>query len=237
MSLTRASALAALVLAAPLAIADAGSDLHALFDSEWERGLRESPVSASYLGDRRYNDLWPDLSLKAFDASHAADEAALTRLKAIDRAALSPADQLNRDLFERDLQDRLDGYRFRAFLVPLDHSSGIQTTSELADVLRFQTAKDYADWIARMEKFGGYMDQTIALMRLGVKEKRTAPKVILRRAADQIRAQLTDDPTKSPFYAPFLAMPDAIPQPEQAALKARAQKAIKDVVVPQHKRY
>ena len=25
--------------------------LHALFDSEWERGLRESPLSATYLGD------------------------------------------------------------------------------------------------------------------------------------------------------------------------------------------
>ena len=241
MSFVRALALASLsLLIAPLAHADpasAGSELHALFDAEWERGLRESPVGASYMGDRRYNDLWPDLSLKAFDASHAADKAALERLKAIDRAALSPADQLNRDLFERELTERIEGYRFRQFLVPVDHSNGIHTTSELTDVLRFQTAKDYADWIRRMETFGGYMDQTIALMRLGVKEKRTAPRVILRRAPDQIRAQLVDDPAKSPFYAPFLAMPDAIPAAEQKQLKDRALKAIKDVVVPQHRRY
>ena len=229
--------LAALLWGALAAAADAGATLHALFDAEWERGLRENPVGASYMGDRRYNDLWPDMSLKALDASHAADKAALDSLKAIDRAALSPADQLNRDLFERDLMDRIDGYRFRAFLVPLDHSNGIHTTSELADVLRFATAKDYADWIKRMETFGGYMDQTIALMRLGLKEKRTAPRVILRRQPDQIRAQLVDDPTKSPFYAPFLTMPDSIPAAEQSALKARAAKAIASVVVPQHKRY
>lgn len=246
MSLSRALALAALVVlavpaAAPAALAepagDAAARLHALFDAEWERGLRENPVGASYMGDRRYNDLWPDLSLKALEASHAADRSALERLMAIDRAALSPADQLNRDLFERDLAERIEGFRFRQFLVPLDHSNGIHTTSELTDVLRFQTAKDYADWIRRMETFAGYMDQTIALMRLGVKEKRTAPRVILRRQPEQIRAQLVDDPAKSPFFAPFLAMPEAIPAAEQKQLKDRALKAIREVVVPQHRRY
>ena len=81
MSLSRALALAALVVlavpaAAPAALAepagDAAAQLHALFDAEWERGLRENPVGASYMGDRRYNDLWPDLSLKALEASHTA---------------------------------------------------------------------------------------------------------------------------------------------------------------------
>jgi uncharacterized protein (DUF885 family) len=229
--------LLASALSTTAALAGPADDLHQLFDAEWERGLRENPVAASYLGDRRYNDLWPDLSLKAIEASHRADRAALDALRAIDRAALSPADQLNRDLFERELGERIEGFRFRGFLVPLDHSNGIHTTSELADVLRFQTAEDYADWIRRMETFGAYMDQTIALMRLGVKEARTAPRVILRRQPEQIRAQLTDDPTKSPFYAPFLAMPAAIPAVEQAALKARAAKAIATVVVPQHRRY
>ena len=34
--------------------------LYALFDSEWEYSLKESPTFASYLGDKRYNDKWSD---------------------------------------------------------------------------------------------------------------------------------------------------------------------------------
>ncbi|MCB1577136.1 MAG: DUF885 domain-containing protein, partial [Xanthomonadales bacterium] len=78
----------------------ASTALHALFDSEWERGLAESPENASYNGDARFNDRWTDLGMKAIQAREAADRAALARLHAIDRSALSAADQLNYDTFE-----------------------------------------------------------------------------------------------------------------------------------------
>lgn len=73
----------------------AAQALHALFAEEWERGLRESPETASYQGDTRYDDRWSDLSLAAIAAHDASDRAALQKLRAIDRAALSPADQLH----------------------------------------------------------------------------------------------------------------------------------------------
>ena len=57
---------------APLtASADATKDLHALFDREWERDLAENPLGATYIGDPRYNDRWPDIS----PAAQAAREA------------------------------------------------------------------------------------------------------------------------------------------------------------------
>ena len=97
------AALAAMLVAfvAPVQAqsADASRTLHQLFDEEWERGLRENPVGASYQGDPRYNDRWADVSPAAIEASAAADRAALARIRAIDRNALSPADQLNYDTF------------------------------------------------------------------------------------------------------------------------------------------
>jgi uncharacterized protein (DUF885 family) len=68
---------------------DAARTLHQLFDEEWERGLRENPVNASYQGDKRYNDRWSDASLAAIEASQAADRDALQRIRAIDRCALA----------------------------------------------------------------------------------------------------------------------------------------------------
>ena len=65
--MSRTSAILVLVLgalaASPIAAsADPVADLHALFDREWERDLADNPLSATYLGDPRYNDRWPDIS-------------------------------------------------------------------------------------------------------------------------------------------------------------------------------
>ena len=48
--------------------AGAGAALHALFDREWEWELTQDPLWASYLGDRRWNDKWPDISAAALAA-------------------------------------------------------------------------------------------------------------------------------------------------------------------------
>src|ERR1051325_8155055 len=79
---------------------DPAAVLHRFFAEEWEYTLDQSPMTASTLGDRRANDRWDDLSLGAIEKRFAHTEAALRRLRGIDRTRLSPADQLNYDLFE-----------------------------------------------------------------------------------------------------------------------------------------
>jgi len=54
--------------------------LHNLFKSEWERGLKENPVTASFRGDKRYNHLWSDLSVNALANSQRQDEQALKKI-------------------------------------------------------------------------------------------------------------------------------------------------------------
>ena len=104
---------------------DASKALHQLFDEEWERGLRENPVNASYQGDKRYNDRWSDASLAAIEASQAADRKALERIRAIDRNALSPADQLNYDTFLWLQEKAVERQKFRTYLQPISHQGGV----------------------------------------------------------------------------------------------------------------
>src|SRR3990172_5562094 len=73
---------------------DAARRLHALFNEEWEWTLREDPTFASFLGDRRYNDRWPDVSLAALERRQQHSREALWRLAAIDPQALTPAHPL-----------------------------------------------------------------------------------------------------------------------------------------------
>jgi uncharacterized protein (DUF885 family) len=206
--------------------------LHALFDAEWEYAMRESPTFASSLGDRRYNDRWDDVSLAAIERRHAHDIKVLAQLKAIDRAGLSAADQLNYDLFQKEYETSVEGYKYRWHLVPLNQRGGIQTEDDLGDQLRFTTVKDYEDWIARLRNFPTHMDQTIALMREGVRVRMVHPRIISERIPAQIDKQIVASPDDSPFFRPFKHMPDAIPQPERERLLAAGRAAITSSVVP-----
>src|SRR5260370_1194050 len=80
---------------------------------------------------------------------------------------------------------------------------GIQTANILTDTLRFETVQDYEDWLARLEAFPSYMDQTIALLKKGIKDKIVHARVVMERVPAQIAQQIVKDPEKSLFYKPF----------------------------------
>ena len=209
--------------------------LHALFDAEWERGVRESPETASYRGDHRFNDRWSDLSLDALRARQAADRAALEKLRAIDRDVLSEADRLSYDVFAWQLERSVERQKYNEWQRPLSQRGGIQTAEGIAEVLPFRDADDYRDWIKRLEAIPTLVEQTTGLMREGLAAGNTPPRVLMERVPGQIESQLVDDPTESPFYKPFTRMPDSIPAAERQALQASAQKAIRESVIPAYR--
>ncbi len=210
--------------------------LHRLFDREWDRQMRSQPVRASSLGDRRFNDQWPDLSLEAIERGHGADEQALLELAKIDRASLPSSEQVNYDLFKWQYRDKIESYRFHEYLFPLNQLGGIQTAGDFSQSLRFSTMKDYEDWLKRLQAFGTYMDQTIALLQQGVKEGRTLPKVAADRIQQQIVHNIVVDPTESSFYAPFKLPPRNLGSAAFARLQADAKRAVTGVVVPAFER-
>lgn len=211
--------------------------LHALFDAEWDYSMQQSPEGASELGDRRWNDRWSDESLVAYARRYAHNREVLSDLKKISRTNLSTADQLNYDLFQKNYERAVEGYKFRQFLIPLNQRGGIQTQDELADSLRFETKKDYQDWIARMRSFPVLMDQTIDLMREGIKERMVHPKVIMQRLPAQIDKQIVSDPAQSGFYKPFEHYSSEISAADQQQLTQEARQAVEQQVVPAYKKF
>jgi uncharacterized protein (DUF885 family) len=215
----------------------AATNLHRLFEAGWERNLRENPDLATYLGDGRYDDKWPDLTPAALERSHAADRETIAAVDRIAPESLDEGDRLNRDLFRRLYADAIDGYDFGGRFLPLDHMDGLQTADQLVELLPFATVKDYENWIARLNGFGALADQNIALMREGVAKRLVQPKVIMQRVPAQIAKQLVSDPIASPFYVPFRNMPDSVPAAEQTRLRAAAKAAIAGTVLPAYQRF
>jgi uncharacterized protein (DUF885 family) len=206
--------------------------LHAFFEAEWDYQMEQNPTQASSLGDRRWNDRWRDDSLDAFRKRHEHTRDALERFNKIDRAKLSSADQLNYDLFKKDLEEDIEEFKFQMYLLPINQRGGLQTADEQTERLRFETVKDYEDWIARLRAFPTAMEQGMALMREGVKAKIVWPKIVLERVPAQIDKQIVANPEESPFYKPFINFHKDIPLADRDRLSKAAREAVTSAIIP-----
>jgi len=227
----------AILVAAPFAVqADADSDFRTLLDEAWEWRLESDPVFASRLGDRRYNSDWSDDSVDAIEARHLETRQFLRRLLRIDSAGLSEASRLDYELFRRELTADVERHQFRGDLSPFSHRGGIQSLDSLADLLRFETASDYEDWIARLGKLDTLVDQQIALAEAGLEAGIVPPRVLMQRVPAQIEVQLVDTAEASPFFEVFETLPETIDAETRARLREEALAVIEDVVLPAYTR-
>ena len=207
-------------------------DFNGLLDEVWEWQLAEFPMFASQLGDRRYNDRWTDHSLVAIARRQQQSREFLQRVYGIDRSALSENDQLNYELFRRQLQNRVDSFGFNGHLMPFSQRGGVQNLDNNTNSLRFATTQDYDDWLARLDKIDEVIAQTIALAEKGRKSGHVAPNVLMQRIPDQIAVQLVDNPESSPFYKVFEELPDSIGAADQERLRAAARETIDKTILP-----
>jgi uncharacterized protein (DUF885 family) len=214
----------------------ATQSLQQMFDKEWEYEMQHNPVRASNLGDRRWNDKWPDLSLEAMHEKFQHAHAVLERLHVIDRSQLSSEDQLNYDVFDYNTSDFLASEPYKWYLIRTNTFNGIQTVEGLVNSLRFETVKDYDDWLGRIHNFPVYMDQNIGLMREGMRQHVVLPKVIGEKILTQLNGMDWENPTKHGFYKPFKNMPTTFSEDDRKHLTTAAQQGIKSDVLPAFRR-
>jgi uncharacterized protein (DUF885 family) len=177
------------------------------------------------------------LGPEAIERRHEEQRQLLERLLAINSAELDETDRLNYDLFRRELQNDIDGYRFRTWLMPVSHRGGVQSLETTAEGLSLRTVEDYEDWLARMAAVDTVIDQTVALQEQGRRAGYMPPRVLMERVPPQIEAQLKENAEESPFFTAFSEMPDAIPAEEQERLQQAAIDLIDETIVPAYRQY
>ena len=225
------------VLAQAVSTNDAAKKLRALFEEDWQWGLKEFPEGATLIGDNRYNNLLTDLSEQAIERRKAHEREMLDRIQKIDRSELTGQDQISYDLFALDKKLNVEGARFPAEYMPIDQMNGAQILfGQLASNTPFRNAKDYDDYIARLAAFPKLIDQTIALMTRGLETGWVQPAVPLRSLASQIEGQTTLDPARSPLYKPFDAFPNEVSAADRERLAAAGKRAIADHFTPAMKK-
>lgn len=224
-----------LVLARPSApVADTGAvaALHRIFDDAWATDLRDSPLFASRVGERAYDAELPDVSEAGEERRLAELRARLTRLDAIDYQALPRAEQINLDIFRRLTQTAAREIELRSYLMPF--TTFVPFYSSLPDMgewLPLDDVAGYESYLARLRGLRAHMESYIALMRTGMRDGITIPRVVLEGVLTDLDAQLVGDPTQSRFYLPFAEIPAAIPEAERARLQEAGREAVRTSVL------
>lgn len=212
--------------------------LNDLLHEQWEYTMRTSPLYASILGDKRYNDKIDDFSQAAIDDNLEQSRRFLARFEAIDTTGFPDQEVLNQQLMVRDLKAGLDGARFKGWEMPVNQFSGIHIDApQLVSVLSFESVKDYEDYITRLKLLPGLFDQTIIQMRKGMADGLMPPKLLLEQVVTQSNGIATTPAEKSPFAHPFEKFPDAIPEADRKRLHDAGLAAVHDDVIPAYVKF
>lgn len=212
--------------------------LNDLLAEQWEYGLRTSPIRASFLGDKRWNDKLDDLSQEAVDKDIQETQRFLTRFEAIDTSGFPDQEALNQTLMVRDLKMQLEYARFKPWETPVDQQNGIQIwLPDLVTVLSFRSVKDYEDYISRLRQMPRVLDQTTVQMRKGMDDKLMPPRFLLEKVVGQCKTLASQAPEESSFAQPFLSFPKDIAASDQKRLREAGLAAVKESVLPAYVRF
>ncbi len=222
-----------LVAVEAAAQATASEQLARLFEDEWEFGLVENPLFATSVGDRRFNDRLPSLAVGDIERRAGMEREFLRRVQSIDWEALSPGERISAAIFERLKRDEIQEYTYRTYLTPITNREGFHVFfPQLPGRVPLQTVEDYENYIARLNGFEKYAEQHIELMRIGLREGFTLPKLVLEDYQGAIEPHIVDDPGASLLYGPFRSFPDGIAETDRERLTAEGVKAISESVIP-----
>ena len=207
--------------------------LNDLLAERWEYTLRTSPIYASVLGDKRWNDQLDDFSQKAIDDDLDQSKKFLVRFEAIDTSGFPEQEALNKTLMVRDLRMGLEGARFKPWEMPVSQFSGVHIDlPQLVSLLSFQTVKDYDDYISRLKQIPRLFDQTEIQMRKGMAEGLMPPRILLEKVVEQANGIASKAPDASPFAEPFAKFPESISAADQKRLREQGSAAISASVLP-----
>lgn len=211
-----------------------GKWLHALFDLAWERTMVWNPEFATHVGyEAGDHGAWSDMSLSTIEDRRAQYGDPLPVLDAIDPESLSTSDRLNQELFRKEIEDAVEGTRFRDHLMAMDQMNGLQlSATRMLVMMPTRNVPDYENILSRLSGLPQLIDQTIALLDVGLAEGWTQPRVTLREVPDQIEGLIVADAMSSPLFHPFKTFPEGVSETDRKRLRADAVEAYTSHVAP-----
>jgi uncharacterized protein (DUF885 family) len=206
-----------------------------------EERLKFFPLEATYAGDDRFNDTLPnDLSDEFRQKLKGSYTNYMAALKTINPQSLKEEDRISYEILEREIGIVLESLTFKDNLMPINQFSslpiyvGILATGK--SVQPFKTAKDYDNWLSRLDDYLIWCDTTLVKMRQGIKEGYVIPKTLVEKTIPQFASFDHGKATEHLFYTPVTNFPDGISAEDKDRLTKAYEKIVSERVIPTYKK-
>lgn len=213
----------------------------ALCEQYYQEGLKLNPLSATFAGDERYNDLLPNDGSQAYrDAYRSFNQKFLDSLSHYDRASLNANDQLSFDFLQDELNVNKEGMKYHFEYLPFNQMFALPLTiGQLGSgtgAQPFKTVKNYDDWLKRVDAFAIWADTAIGNFKKGMQAGVVLPKALVVKMIPQMQSMVVSNPEASLFYGPISQMPKNFSAADQQRLKTAYVKSIQTVIIPTYKK-
>ena len=220
---------------------EASAELSALVEEYFERQLELNPLSATAIGDERFNDrMANNIGPEYRERSTALNREYLERVLALDPELLKGQDRLTYETFRYSREMELEEATYPSHLQPMNQFYSIGNSfAQLGSgtsIHPFKTVEHYDDFLGRVDDFVVIMDQAISNMKEGIEQGTVQPRILMERVLPQLQAQMTDNPEESLFYKPIREMPEEFSEANRERLAAAYRTAISEKIVPAYER-
>ena len=200
------------------------------------------PFTASERGLRQYdrvlaNDISEEYraGLRSICTTHR------EALRRVDTSTLTEPHRLTYDILAHRLDGCLENLDLPWHLLPVNQvgfswPSRFPILGAGKGVHPFKTARNYDDFLGRVDGFVTWVDTAIANMRTGMARGITYPRDVMLRVVPQLQAQIVTDPRTSVFYDPIRTFPAGLDDDTRRRLTVAYEEAITHKIVPAYTR-
>jgi uncharacterized protein (DUF885 family) len=213
---------------------------NALFEDIFMQGVMRSPNFQSFLGIKKDQDKWDDLSDKRAKQDLALAKENLAKVNQFDVNKLDPQTKVSLDIMKLNLEQQIADFKWRFHNYPLNQMYGIhsQVPSLLINQHTVSELSDAEAYISRLEKVAPMFDQVIDAINIRAKKGIIAPQFVypyvISDSENIIKGAPFTEGNDSTLLVDFSKKVNnlEIDDKQKQALIDRAKKALKTSVAP-----
>ena len=202
---------------------------------QWEQNLEDSPIFASLLGNKKFNQDITSNNIKIFESNKLKLKIALNSLNSFNYNQLNSANKLNYQLKEISLSNAIEASNYPSYYLSLNQRGGVQSYYETGDRLVYSSKQDYEDWLIRLSKYVDNIINTKNNLEKGIQNGYTQPRLVTSQVIAQIDNILNSNIEDNPYLKIFINADDSFfAKGEKEDLIIRATELIRVDIIPSY---